>query len=84
MRNHIQAHFDYWWERCGKSLDPDTEDVSWYDKRKAFAALVFDAAMAIASTYTADDDTDATEFYFADGRIVCVKADGYLGIRSKQ
>ena len=31
-----------WWERVGRSLDPDP-GVSWEDKRRDFAALVYAA-----------------------------------------
>ena len=43
----------------GKSLDPDTEDVPWFDKRKGLAELAFDAGikheMARGGNYTAND-----------------------------
>ena len=51
--------FDKWWQEDGRMLDPDTEDVPWFDKRQALAELAFEAGikcgMARAATYTADD-----------------------------
>lgn len=35
--------FDEWWNQEGKYIDPDTEDVSWYDKRKELAEIAFNA-----------------------------------------
>ncbi len=51
--------FDKWWQEEGKMIDPDTEDVPWFDKRQALADLAFEAGtqcgMARAANYTADD-----------------------------
>lgn len=62
--------FDDWWHRDGQYLDPDTDDVPWFDKRKALAQMAFEAAMAASGNYTADDAVDALQFTFANGRIV--------------
>ncbi len=35
------ASFEEWWRSDGKFCDPDTEDVSWYDKREGLAAAAF-------------------------------------------
>jgi hypothetical protein len=28
------AGFEKWWQEDGRMIDPDTEDVPWFDKRK--------------------------------------------------
>lgn len=33
--------FARWWDATGKYLDPDTSDVSWFDKRKELASQAF-------------------------------------------
>lgn len=66
------AEFADWWHRVGKSLDPDTEDVSWYDKRQAFAEAAFHAAMAISRNYVCDEECEPTEALFTNRRIVRV------------
>ena len=33
--------FDMWWQSHGKVFDPDTEDVSWFDKRKDLAEFAY-------------------------------------------
>lgn len=30
-----------WWRTDGRYIDPDTEDVDWYDKRDVLAQLAF-------------------------------------------
>lgn len=35
--------FNIWWKEVGKFFDPDTEDVPWFDKRKALAEAAFSA-----------------------------------------
>lgn len=30
-----------WWKSDGLYIDPDTEEVDWYDKRKELAQLAF-------------------------------------------
>ena len=72
--------FEDWWHRDGRFIDPDTSDVPWFDKRKALAEYAFDAAMAMSRNYVADDAVDATQFTFANGRIVTAGDDGYLKI----
>lgn len=43
-----KSEFENWWDREGKYLDPDTDDVSWFDKRKGLAALAFNAALVLS------------------------------------
>lgn len=62
--------FDEWWENEGKYLDPDTEDVSWFDKRKELAQMAFGAGRAGSGNYVADHDTYPKEVRFANGRVV--------------
>lgn len=38
--------FESWWNNSGKSYDPDTSDVPWYDKRKALAREAFMHALS--------------------------------------
>ncbi len=33
--------FDHWWEIKGFAIDPDTEEVSWFDKRFDTARIAF-------------------------------------------
>lgn len=68
--NRKSGAFDEWWNRVGYSLDPDTEDVSWADKRKGLAQLAFEAAMAQSGNYVADDEVVPREVCFANGRVV--------------
>jgi hypothetical protein len=37
--------FHDWWTSQGRFIDPDTEDVPWFDKREALAEYAWDAAM---------------------------------------
>lgn len=37
--------FEAWWEKEGRFIDPDTDDVPWFDKRKALARHAFEAGM---------------------------------------
>lgn len=67
--------FDDWWARTGKGLDPDTEDVPWYDKRKGLAQAAFAAAMAQSRNYICDKSYDPTEVTFANGRKVWIRFD---------
>lgn len=62
--------FDEWWFREGQFLDPDTDDVPWFDKREGLARLAFEAAMAQSGNYVANDDTFPSEVIFSNGRIV--------------
>ena len=41
--------FDKWWHEDGKMIDPDTEDVPWFDKRKSLAEIAFDAGIRHAN-----------------------------------
>lgn len=67
-----EEHFDAWWSQEGQYLDPDTDDVPWFDKRQGLAAFAFQAGMASGGNYTADDSTFPKQFTFANGRIVTV------------
>lgn len=67
--------FEEWWARAGKSIDPDTSDVSWHDKRKGLAAAAFSAATAQGMNYTCDKACDPTEVTFANGRRVWIRFD---------
>ena len=66
--------FDKWWQEEGKMIDPDTEDVPWFDKRQVLADLAFEAGikcgMARAANYTADDAEMPERVGFANGRFV--------------
>jgi hypothetical protein len=69
--------FQKWWDEQGHYLDPDTEDVSWFDKRAALAEAAFEAGvefgMARAGNYTANDEVCPTSFTFVNGtRVTCV------------
>lgn len=35
--------FEIWWDSTGKYIDPDTDDVSWFDKRKELAGHAYQA-----------------------------------------
>lgn len=70
--------FEQWWRRDGRLIDPDTEDVSWFDKRKGLAEAAFNAALAQSGNYTANDSVDATEIRFANGRRVWINESGTL------
>jgi len=66
--------FEKWWTEQGRSLDPDTEDVPWYDKREALAHIAFDegvrVGMAQAGNYVANTSVCPTQVEFANGRTV--------------
>lgn len=72
----MSEHFESWWEREGKSFDPDTSDVPWEDKRKALAEKAFDVAMAISGNYVADRECEPTVVTFENGRRVCLSESG--------
>ena len=38
--------FEDWWASQGKFIDPDTEDVPWFDKRKGLAEAAYDAGQS--------------------------------------
>ena len=75
----MKAGFEKWWSEQGRFLDPDTEDVPWYDKREALANLAFDEGikigMARAGNYTADSTVDPISVRFANGRTVTLHED---------
>jgi hypothetical protein len=66
--------FEKWWRERGRSLDPDTEDVPWFDKREALAHIAFDegikAGMALAGNYIANESVCPTCVRFQNGRTV--------------
>lgn len=66
----VDAMFKSWWERVGRTLDPDTSDVPWHDKREGLAQLAFVAAFAISKNYVVDDAVEPHELIFANGRAV--------------
>lgn len=35
--------FEQWWADDGQYVDPDTDDVPWFDKRKELAAIAYAA-----------------------------------------
>lgn len=37
--------FENWWDSRGKFIDPDSDEVPWYDKRKGLAEEAFRAAL---------------------------------------
>lgn len=67
--------FAEWWSRDGRFIDPDTDDVPWFDKRKGIAAAAFHAAMAQSGNYIADDPVTPMQVTFANGRQVTIAAD---------
>lgn len=75
-RKTAKSGFDKWWEEDGKFLDPDTSDVSWFDKRKALAQLAFEAGidcgMARSRNYTANEESMPDAVTFANGRKVTI------------
>lgn len=77
----MSEHFESWWQREGKSFDPDTEDVPWFDKRKELARKAFDVAMAISQNYVVNRDTYPTEVTFENGRrISLIRGTGHLAV----
>lgn len=70
----MEVGFDKWWQEDGKMIDPDTEDVPWFDKRKGLAELAFEAGMkcgmARSTNYVASDTTMPDSVEFANGRTV--------------
>ena len=44
----IANAFVRWWYKIGKTLDPDTDDVSWFDKRKDLCEYAFVAGYRLA------------------------------------
>lgn len=77
----LEEAFESWWIRAGRHIDPDTEDVPWFDKRKALAGTAFRAAMAQSGNYICDDAVLPGEVVFANGRKVSIqeRTDGVSG-----
>lgn len=44
-RAGVGEAFENWWAVTGKFIDPDSDDVHWYDKRKGLAEEAFCAAL---------------------------------------
>jgi hypothetical protein len=72
---NMTKRFEEWWKRVGRSLDPDTSDVSWYDKRAGLAVAAFTAAFAQSRNYVANKECEPTEITFANGRRVWIRFD---------
>lgn len=66
----VATMFENWWRRTGRHLDPDTSDVSWFDKRRGLAEAAYQAGMATGANYVADDMVLPTQFAFANGRTI--------------
>ena len=77
-------NFDEWWNREGQFYDPDTEDVPWYDKRKAIAEKAWEVAKAISGNYVADHDTFPQIITFENGRVVAMKGQGHLFVAPRK
>ena len=73
--------FDEWWSSRGQYLDPDTDDVPWFDKRRGLAEMVWDVAMAQSRNYVADQECEPKSVTFKNGRTVKVK-EGYLEVEA--
>lgn len=39
----VDEEFENWWRDDGRFIDPDTDDVPWFDKRKGLAESAFNA-----------------------------------------
>ena len=78
--------FEKWWAEEGRSLDPDTEDVPWFDKRKGLAELAFEAGIkcgeARSRNYTADDEVMPESVTFANGRTVRIADNKAPGVHN--
>lgn len=68
--NTVAERFAEWWERVGCSIDPDTSDVPWFDKRRGLAEAAWVAAFAQSGNYVADDATEPRKITFSNGRTV--------------
>ena len=56
--------FEDWWAALSRGYDPDTEDVPWYDKRKALAEYAYEAGISTAKFapfYAAEPQQASTE-----------------------
>lgn len=69
-----EQSFDEWWEEIGRSFDPDTDDVSWYDKRRGLAEEAFRAGVARAMNYTADSAESPKQITLGGGRVITARA----------
>lgn len=58
-------NFDDWWTETGRCLDPDTDDVPWFDKRRGLAEYAFDAGLSAArdTTEVSPDVVNALDAY---------------------
>jgi len=54
----IERAFEEWWGKDGRFIDPDTSDVSWFDKRKELCALAFRAAALTAPAPVAPPEAE--------------------------
>lgn len=72
--NETDNTFGKWWAEDGRFYDPDTEDVSWFDKRKDLAELAYakgvEIGMARSRNYTANSVVRPDRIHFANGRVV--------------
>lgn len=59
LRTAADKDFVDWWTKEGFGIDPDFEDVPWYDKRQGLAAEAFIAGRL--SNFPADDGEPITE-----------------------
>lgn len=69
------AEFADWWQRVGRSYDPEG-NVSWFDKRRDLAHAAFLAAMAISRNYVCNQECEPTTAVFKNGRKVIAKVNG--------
>ncbi len=44
----IERQFQEWWSEDGRYIDPDTDDVPWFDKRGGLAQFAFIAGFNAA------------------------------------
>lgn len=52
-----EAVFDAWWSADGMYIDPDTDDVPWFDKRRGLAMAAFQAGL-LSPNQSAATETD--------------------------
>ncbi len=74
----INEDFESWWERVGRTIDPDTDDVPWFDKRKELCAIAFAAAMAQSGNYVASHEASPVWIRFSNGTTVKLSGHGSL------
>lgn len=53
--------FQKWWSDVGRFYDPDTEDVTWYDKRKDLAELAFVTGIKIGARNLGTREADRNQ-----------------------